>query len=114
MSFALFCSIFKILTSTSYLILALPCRRLGWEPKPGESHLDAMLRGEILTALAVFGHDLTLEEASKRFQAFLENRNTPLLPPDIRKVGWIYILMHDISLWTLLLIISMKCCRQHM
>ena len=78
--------------------MALPCRRLGWEPKPGESHVDAMLRGEILTALAMFGHDLTLDEASKRFQAFLENRNTPLLPPDIRKVGCSVILMQEISL----------------
>lgn len=63
------------------------CRKLGWEPKQGENHLDAMLRGEILTALAVFGHDLTLNEASRRFLAFLDDRNTPLLPPDLRKVG---------------------------
>ncbi|CAB4266557.1 unnamed protein product [Prunus armeniaca] len=27
--------------------------KLGWEPKPGESQLDAMLRGDILTALAL-------------------------------------------------------------
>jgi hypothetical protein len=46
-----------------------------------------MLRGEILTALAVFGHDLTLNEASWRFLAFLDDRNTPHLPPDLRKVG---------------------------
>ena len=38
------------------------CRKLGWEPKTGESHLDAMLRGEVLTALAVFGDDLTLKK----------------------------------------------------
>jgi hypothetical protein len=63
------------------------CRKLGWEPKQGESHLDSMLRGEILTALAVFGHDLTLNEASRRFHAFLDDRNTSLLHPDIRKVG---------------------------
>ena len=63
------------------------CRKLGWKPKPGESHLDAMLRGEVLTALAVFGHNMTLEEASRRFLAFLDDRNTPLLHPDIRKVG---------------------------
>jgi puromycin-sensitive aminopeptidase len=63
------------------------CRKLGWEPKQGESHLDALLRGEILTALAVFGHDLTLNEAIRRFHAFLDDRNTSLLPPDIRKVG---------------------------
>jgi puromycin-sensitive aminopeptidase len=63
------------------------CRKLGWEPKQGESHLDAMLRGEILTALAMFGHNPTLNEASRQFNAFLEDRNTPLLPPDLRKVG---------------------------
>ncbi|RZC05933.1 Aminopeptidase M1 [Glycine soja] len=51
-------------------------KRLGWETKPGESHLDAMSRGEILNALAVFGHDLTLDEASKRFQAFLKQKYT--------------------------------------
>ncbi|XP_047158930.1 aminopeptidase M1 [Vigna umbellata] len=66
--------------------------RLGWEPKPGESHLDAMLRGEILTALALLGHDLTLEEASERFQAFLEDRNTPLLPPDTRKAAYVAVM----------------------
>ncbi|QCE16380.1 aminopeptidase M1 [Vigna unguiculata] len=66
--------------------------RLGWEPKPEESHLDAMLRGEILTALAVLGHDLTLEEGNKRFQAFLEDRNTPLLPPDTRKAAYVAVM----------------------
>lgn len=45
-----------------------------------------MLRGEILGALALLGHDETLNEANKRFHAFLEDRNTPLLPPDLRKV----------------------------
>jgi puromycin-sensitive aminopeptidase len=45
-----------------------------------------MLRGEILTALAVFGHDLTLNEANRRFLVFLDDRNTPLLPPDLRQV----------------------------
>ncbi|XLT29712.1 hypothetical protein HN873_061004 [Arachis hypogaea] len=66
--------------------------RLGWEPKPGESHLDAMLRGEILTALAQFGHDLTLEEANKRFQEFLNDRNTPLCSPDIRKATYVAVM----------------------
>ena len=61
-------------------------RKLGWDPKQGESHLHAMLRGEVLTALAVFGHDETLKEAVRRFDAFLADRNTPLLPPDIRRV----------------------------
>lgn len=62
-------------------------RKLGWQPKAGESHLDSMLRGELLTALAVFGHDLTLNEAIRRFHVFLEDKNMPLLPPDTRKVS---------------------------
>ncbi|XP_031283763.1 aminopeptidase M1 [Pistacia vera] len=66
--------------------------RLGWDPKQGESHLDAMLRGEILGALALFGHDETLNEASKRFHAFLEDRNTPLLPPDLRKAVYVAVM----------------------
>ncbi|KAK7311962.1 hypothetical protein RJT34_10461 [Clitoria ternatea] len=66
--------------------------RLGWDPKPGESHLDAMLRGEILSALAVFGHDFTLNEANKRFQTFLVDRNTVLLPPDIRKATYVAVM----------------------
>nr|POF16052.1 aminopeptidase m1-a [Quercus suber] len=66
--------------------------KLGWEPKTGESHLDALLRGEVLTALAVFGHDLTLKEASRRFRAFLDDRNTPLLHPDIRKAAYVAVM----------------------
>ncbi|KAM3738846.1 hypothetical protein ACB098_09G161900 [Castanea mollissima] len=66
--------------------------KLGWEPKTGESHMDAMLRGEVLTALAVFGHNLTLEEASRRFLAFLDDRNTPLLHPDIRKAVYVAVM----------------------
>ncbi|XP_040997347.1 aminopeptidase M1-like [Juglans microcarpa x Juglans regia] len=65
---------------------------LGWEPKKGEGHLDAMLRGEILNALVVFGHDLTLNEANRRFLAFLGDRNTPLLPPDIRKAAYVAVM----------------------
>ncbi|KAL4649248.1 hypothetical protein ACB092_01G001700 [Castanea dentata] len=66
--------------------------KLGWEPKTGESHLDAMLRGEVLTALAVFGHDLTLKEAIRRFHAFLDDRNTPVLHPDIRKAAYVAVM----------------------
>lgn len=61
-------------------------RRLGWDPKEGESHLDAMLRGELLNALAAFGHDETITEAIRRFHIFLDDRNTAVLPPDLRRV----------------------------
>ncbi|KAI9393365.1 hypothetical protein POPTR_006G224500v4 [Populus trichocarpa] len=73
-------------------LLQFSAEKLGWDPKQGESHLDAMLRGEVLTALAYFRHDLTLDEASRRFHAFLEDRNTPLLPPDIRKAAYVAVM----------------------
>ncbi|XP_059454322.1 aminopeptidase M1-like isoform X3 [Corylus avellana] len=71
--------------------------KLGWEPKHGENHLDAMLRGEILTALAVFGHELTLNEANRRFLEFLDDRNTPLLPPDLRKAAYVAVMQRVTS-----------------
>ena len=55
--------------------------------------MDALLRGELLTALAVFGHDSTKKEALERFSAFLEDRNTPRLPPDTRKVSCLLLFM---------------------
>ncbi|XP_042002862.1 aminopeptidase M1-like isoform X1 [Salvia splendens] len=66
--------------------------RLGWDPKPGESHLDSMLRGELLTALASFGHKATLEEANKRFRIFLEDRNSPVLHPDLRRAVYVAVM----------------------
>ncbi|XP_073141982.1 aminopeptidase M1 [Henckelia pumila] len=66
--------------------------RLGWDPKQGESHLDAMLRGELLTALAVFGHDATLDEGNKLFHLFLEDRNTHILPPDLRRAVYVAVM----------------------
>lgn len=67
-------------------VLCMFCRRLGWEAVPGEGHLDSMLRGELLSALVSFGHEETVIEAKRRFEAFLVDRDTPLLPADIRKV----------------------------
>ncbi|KAL0679773.1 hypothetical protein Bca4012_007754 [Brassica carinata] len=66
--------------------------KLGWDPKQGESHLDAMLRGEVLTALAVFGHDETRKEATRRFDAFLADRNTSLLRPDLRRAAYVAVM----------------------
>eukprot|EP00268_Persea_americana_P036934 TRINITY_DN364_c0_g1_i1.p1 TRINITY_DN364_c0_g1~~TRINITY_DN364_c0_g1_i1.p1 ORF type:complete len:897 (+),score=171.49 TRINITY_DN364_c0_g1_i1:409-3099(+) len=73
-------------------LLQFSAEKLGWDPKSGESHLDAMLRGEILTALALFGHEGTLTEAVKRFHAYIDDRNTPLLPPDVRKAAYVTVM----------------------
>jgi puromycin-sensitive aminopeptidase len=69
--------------------LLLPsAQKLGWEASPGEGHLDSMLRGELLSALVSFGHEETVNEAKRRFEAFLADRDTPLLPADLRKVAY--------------------------
>ncbi|CAK9317339.1 unnamed protein product [Citrullus colocynthis] len=73
-------------------IFQYAAEKLGWDPKPEESHLDAMLRGEILTALALFGHEQTIKEANRRCLAFLDDRSTPLLPPDIRKAAYVAVM----------------------
>ncbi|XXG42913.1 hypothetical protein AAC387_Pa01g3067 [Persea americana] len=73
-------------------LLQFSAGKLGWDPKSGESHLDAMLRGEILTALSLFGHDATQTEAVRRFQAFIDDRNASLLPPDIRKAAYVAVM----------------------
>jgi aminopeptidase N len=44
--------------------------RLGWDAKPDESFLDALLRPELIAALGRFGDADTVAEAGRRFQAF--------------------------------------------
>lgn len=73
-------------------LFQLSAERLGWDPKEGESHLDAMLRGELLNALAAFGHDETINEAIRRFHKFLDDRNTPILPPDLRRAVYVAVM----------------------
>ncbi|KAG6551916.1 hypothetical protein Mapa_006533 [Marchantia paleacea] len=63
-------------------------RRLGWDPIPGEGHLDAMLRGELMSALVSFGHEESIVEAKRRFSAYLSDRKTSLFPADIRMAGY--------------------------
>ncbi|XP_058086693.1 aminopeptidase M1-like isoform X1 [Magnolia sinica] len=73
-------------------LLQFPAGKLGWQPSSGESHLDAMLRGDLLTALALFGHDVTLTEAVRQFYTFVDDRNTSLLPADTRKAAYVAVM----------------------
>ncbi|XP_058093294.1 aminopeptidase M1-like isoform X3 [Magnolia sinica] len=73
-------------------LLQFSAGKLGWQPNSGESHLDAMLRGELLTALALFGHDITQTEAVRRFYTFVDDRNTSLLPADTRKAAYVAVM----------------------
>ncbi|KAM0866612.1 hypothetical protein ACQ4PT_042522 [Festuca glaucescens] len=66
--------------------------RVGWDPKDGESHLDAMLRLLLLIALVKLGHDETINEGIRRFHIFLEDRTSSLLPPDNRKAAYLAVM----------------------
>uniref|UniRef100_A0A8C2WQG2 Aminopeptidase n=1 Tax=Cyclopterus lumpus TaxID=8103 RepID=A0A8C2WQG2_CYCLU len=55
---------------------------LGWDCKPGEGHLDALLRSLVLGKLGKAGHKPTLEEARRRFRDHVEGK--PVLPADLR------------------------------
>jgi puromycin-sensitive aminopeptidase len=46
-------------------LLQFAAEKLGWDPIPGETHLNAMLRGKILEVLAQFGHEKTKVEARR-------------------------------------------------
>ncbi|KAL3696886.1 hypothetical protein R1sor_010962 [Riccia sorocarpa] len=63
-------------------------KKLGWDPIPGESHLEAMLRGEVLSALVSFGDEDAIAEAKRRFRAYVDDRRTSLFPADIRVAGY--------------------------
>ncbi|KAK3007452.1 hypothetical protein RJ639_014999 [Escallonia herrerae] len=75
-------------------LILLSSEKLGWEPTSGEGHLSSLLREEVLMALATFGHSRTREEAVKRFQTYLVDRNTSGLPVDIRKATYISVMSH--------------------
>jgi puromycin-sensitive aminopeptidase len=58
--------------------------RMGWEARPGEGHLDALLRSTVLSQSGSYGDDQVLEQAKERFATYM--RNPSSLHPDIRGV----------------------------
>jgi aminopeptidase N len=56
--------------------------RLGWDAPPGESPLDAALRGSLISILGVFGSDEVTSSARARFAAYLHDPSS--LPGDLR------------------------------
>lgn len=58
--------------------------KVGWDPRDGESHRDALLRSTVLSQLGQFGDPSTLEEAGHRFQIYKNDPET--LNPDMRAV----------------------------
>lgn len=68
-------------------LLARIFSKLGWDPKPGESHLATLLRSTVIDRLARFKDPDILAEAKKRFDAHVAG--TAIIPADIR--GAIYL-----------------------
>ena len=58
--------------------------RTGWDARPGEGHLDALLRSTVLSQLGRYEDQDTLQEAGSRFDRYLEDPGN--VHPDIRAV----------------------------
>ncbi|XP_018337298.1 PREDICTED: puromycin-sensitive aminopeptidase isoform X2 [Trachymyrmex septentrionalis] len=56
--------------------------RLGWNPKPNESHLNTLLRSLVLGRMAALNDQDTIEEAKRRFE--LHVNGTTTLAADLR------------------------------
>ena len=59
-------------------------KRTGWDARPGEGHLDALLRSTALSQLGRYEDEDTLKEAGSRFDRYLEDPGN--VHPDIRAV----------------------------
>jgi puromycin-sensitive aminopeptidase len=57
---------------------------IGWDPSPGEKHLDSLLRSVLLSRLAAYGHSGTLNEGLTRYFRFLEDNSS--LNPDLKDI----------------------------
>ncbi len=64
---------------------------LGWEPKPSEGHLDAMLRSLVIGRLGYYDDPVVAEEAQRRFGAFIKGG---ALSPDLRGAVYATVARH--------------------
>ena len=56
--------------------------KVGWDVRPGEGHLDSLLRSTVLSQAGAFGNPQVRAEANARFQRYLDNPAS--LHPDLR------------------------------
>ena len=59
-------------------------RRAGWEPRPGDGHLDALLRTTVLGQAGSYEDREVLQEAAGQFQRYLSDHDS--VHPDLRGV----------------------------
>ena len=57
-------------------------RRIGWEARDGEGHLDALLRSTVLSQAGSYGDPEFLGQATERFDAYVKDAAS--LHPDLR------------------------------
>ena len=57
-------------------------RRIGWEARAGEGHLDALLRSTVLGQAGGYGDGEFLAQAQERFEAYLKDHHA--VHPDLR------------------------------
>jgi len=71
-------------------------RKLGWEPKPDESHNDSMLRPVIIRTLGKCGYQEVIDEAVKRFDCHYKFSDDAVhsLPADIRSTVYSIVLKY--------------------
>uniref|UniRef100_A0A7N0V8D3 Aminopeptidase n=1 Tax=Kalanchoe fedtschenkoi TaxID=63787 RepID=A0A7N0V8D3_KALFE len=69
-------------------------QKLGWDPKQDDSLLDALMRGDVLYALALLRHDATLQEATRRFHAYLADRNNSFASSDTRRAAFVAVMQN--------------------
>jgi aminopeptidase N len=63
-------------------LLQAQWRRLGWEPRRGESTGDVLLRSRVIGALGHFGDQAVIATARQHFERFLQQPDS--LPADLR------------------------------
>ena len=59
-------------------------RRAGWQPRPGDGHLDALLRTTVLGQAGSYEDQEVLQEAAGQFQRYLSDHDS--VHPDLRGV----------------------------
>ncbi len=64
-------------------LLSNICDHVGWNPKPEDPHVMAMLRSQVLNHMGQSGHKPTVEEAVKRFNDHVNG--AAIIPADLRR-----------------------------
>ena len=59
-------------------------RRIGWDAREGEGHLDALLRSTVLSQAGGYGDEEMLNQATTRLQGYLQDASS--VHPDLRGV----------------------------